>query len=258
MTDERIIAYLLDELPEKESEQFEDECLAGEIWPPEISLAEEDLIDAYLRNDLTQERRRRFEQNYLTTEARQERVRMAAALLRRIDECNARSGVTATIAPVLPRQSARFPAFWSSQSWAFRAAAMIATIAIIGGAFWFYLSRSRLPKSITTVNLAITISNNRAESGQVEKVKLPPKDGALRIHLKLPERTERARMFRVILENDSGDTKTLEIVEQDAQFITVVIPAEQLERGRYLLKLSERKDDGTEQPINGSAFFTVE
>src|SRR3712207_2093541 len=108
MTDERIIAYLLNELSEEESEQFEDECFAAEAWPPEINLAEEDLIDAYLRNELTAERRQRFEQNYLTTEERQERVRVAAALLHHIDERNAASGATATVV-ALPKRAARFP-----------------------------------------------------------------------------------------------------------------------------------------------------
>src|SRR5215213_1963188 len=86
MTDERIIAYLLEELPEEELKQFEDECFAQESWPPQVSLVEGDLIDAYLRDELTPGRRQRFEQNYLTTEARRDRVLMAAALLRHVDE----------------------------------------------------------------------------------------------------------------------------------------------------------------------------
>src|SRR6201989_587549 len=85
MTEERIIAYLLEELPEEEAERFEDECFADESRPEQIKLAEEDLIDEYLRGGLTPERRRRFEENYLTTDARAERVRMAAALLRHVD-----------------------------------------------------------------------------------------------------------------------------------------------------------------------------
>jgi anti-sigma factor RsiW len=57
------------------------------------------LIDAYLRNELTPERRQRFEQNYLTTEARRERVAMAAALLRHVDE--RRAAATATVTGTL-------------------------------------------------------------------------------------------------------------------------------------------------------------
>src|SRR5437763_8489164 len=89
MIDERIIAYLLKELPEEELERFEDECFGQESWPAQLDLVEEDLIDAYLRDELTRKRRQRFELNYLTTEARRGRVRMTAAFLRYVDECNA-------------------------------------------------------------------------------------------------------------------------------------------------------------------------
>ena len=85
MTDERIFAYLLGELPEEEAERFEEECFAGEDWPDQIRPAEDDLIDAYLRGELAPEQRQHFEQNYLTTEARVKRVAMAAGLLRYIN-----------------------------------------------------------------------------------------------------------------------------------------------------------------------------
>lgn len=263
MTDERIIAYLLGELPEEESEQFEDECFACEDWPPEVELAEKDLIDAYLRHELTEERRQRFERNYLTTEARQEsvkigieRVRIDIALLRHIDEYNSPSGAVVAVKPAAPRRAARFSGFWSNQTTALRYAAMLASIAVIAGAFWLYFSRS--PETFTTLNLAITVSNNRAEGTQAVKVMLPLKDDALKIILKLPERTKAAQISRVILEKADGETKTLEIAQQDAQFVAVVIPAEQLERGQYVLKLFELTDDGAEQRISGSYFFTVE
>src|SRR5215218_3051501 len=98
MTDERIIAYLLKELPEEELERFEDECFTSEDWPTQISLAEEDLINDYLRKELDPEQRRHFELNYLTTVARMERVRVAAALLRHVDAC-APAAETAVAAP---------------------------------------------------------------------------------------------------------------------------------------------------------------
>jgi hypothetical protein len=259
MTDERIIAYLLNELSEEEAERFEDECFASDDWPQEITLAEEDLIDAYLRHELTGERRQRFEQNYLSTEARQERVRIAAALLHHVDERNAAPAAqTATNVYALPKRRERFPVFSGSQSWAYRAAAVLIGVAVIAGALWFYLSRQQ-PKSFTTLNLAITIGSTRGgDSPAVAKVKLPPEDGALKVNLKLPEGTQAARTSRVTLEKESGEAKALEITERNAQSVTVVIPANQLERAQYVLKLFERKDDGTEQRVGGSYFFTVE
>lgn len=257
MTDERIIAYLLKELPEEELEQFEDLCFAQESWPAEINLVEEDLIDAYLRKELPQERRQRFEQNYLNTEARQERVMMAAALFHHVDECNAVSKTVADVAPSEPTWTERLRAFWSSQSLMPRAAMALVAVAVIGGLLWFSLFRTPSPQTFATLTLSISQSN-RAEGSQAGKVKLPLSADALRISLTLPERTAQAARYRVELDKDNGETKPLEIAGQDAQSVSVVIPATQLARGRYALNLFAIKADGTEQPINGSYFFTVE
>jgi methionine-rich copper-binding protein CopC len=258
MTDERIIAYLLKELPEEESEQFEDECFAQESWPAQLSLIEEDLIDAYLRGELIQEQRQRFERNYLTTEARQERVIMAAALLRRVDECQTAAQVTVAAQPAEQTWNGRLRAFWSSQNWALRSAAALTVIAIIAGAWW-WLSRPHTPSTGRFATLTLTISSgNRAEGAQAGKVKLLPTDSALRISLMLPERLPPAARYRVELENDNGETKSLEIAGRDAQSVSVVIIAKELPRGQYALKLFAINTDGTEQRISGSYLFTVE
>src|SRR5687768_5280101 len=82
MTDDRTTAYLLDELPQDEAEEFEEQCFSQLEWPEvELEAAEEDLIQAYVKNKLSPDRQRRFEENYLTTEARRERVLFARAFL---------------------------------------------------------------------------------------------------------------------------------------------------------------------------------
>jgi hypothetical protein len=257
MTDERIIAYLLGELPEEVSEQLEDECFARQSWPDEIRICEEDLIDAYLRDELTQERRQRFEQHYLNTEARQERVVMAAALLRHVDERHDASTTNFAVEPAEPTWTERIRAFWNSQSWPLRAVASLGIIAILAGTLWLSFFRTPAPKTFATITLAHSI-NNRAEGVQAGKVILPLKADALRISLMLPERLPAPVRYRVELENESGATRPPEIAAQDAQSVSVVIPAAQLSRGQYALKLFAIKTDGTEQRIPGSYFFTVE
>ncbi|HTG15817.1 MAG TPA: hypothetical protein VK747_11170 [Blastocatellia bacterium] len=256
MTDERIIAYLLEELPEDDLERFEDECFAQESWPTHIHLVEEDLIDAYLRNELIPERRQRFERNYLTTETRQDRVSMAAALLRQIDEYNAASKVTAVVQPPVLTLAERFRAFWNSQAWGLRAATGIATVVVIAGALWISF-RPPSPRTFATLTLSIT-SNNRAEGAQADKVNLPPNAEALNVSLTLPQQAPSAARYRVELENDNGDRKSAEVTGKDAQSVLVMIPAAQLARGQYALKLFAIKTDGTEQRINGTYFFIVE
>jgi methionine-rich copper-binding protein CopC len=255
MTDKRIIAYLLEELPEDDLERFEDECFAEESWPTQINLVEEDLIDAYLRNDLTPDQRQRFERNYLTTQARQERVSMAAALLRHIDECNAAMPAI-TVPPTESTWVERLRAFWSSQAWGLRAATSIAVVAVMAGALWPFF-RTPSPRTFATLTLSIS-SSNRAEGAHAEKVKLSPNTETLNISLTLPQPSPSAARYRVELETDNGETKSVEVAGNDAQSVLVVTPAAQLARGQYALKLFAIKTDGTEQRVNGSYFFIVE
>ncbi len=257
MTDERIIAYFLKELPEDDLERFEDECFSQESWPPEINLVEEELIDAYLRDDLTLERRQLFERNYLITPARQERAAMAAALLRHVDERNAVSmppnGVTSLRSP----WSNRFRAFWSRQSQALRVSAAIAVAALVIGAVWILFLRQ--PPNDTFATFTLTVNNsNRGEGSQPDKVRIPANVTALKISLTLPQEPPPAAHHRVELENDSGERRHVKVIEEGKQYVLVVIPVKQLAREQYALKLFGVQADGAEQRIAGSYRFVVE
>lgn len=257
MTDERIIAYLLEELPEDDLEQFEGDCFAQESWPAQIELVEEELIDSYLRNELDSQRRRRFEQKYLTTLARQERVSIAAALLRHIDQYhNAHNSVVRE-----PRTKTtwieRVRAVWSAQGWGLRAAAAFLMVTVIGGSLWLIFRSPSSPRAVASITLSISTSN-RAVGVQAEKLKLPPAAEALSISLLLPQQSPPADRYRVELENDNGESRSVEVTGKDAQSVLVMIPAAQLPRGQYALKLFAVRADNTEQRINGSYFFVVE
>src|ERR1043165_7746249 len=236
MTEDRIIAYLLEELPKEEEEQFEEECFSEEDWPNQIELAEEDLIDAYLRRQLTPEQRLRFEGNYLTTETRQERGAMAAALLRHLDNFDAASQSSARVPSRELSWAERLHDYWSSYRWPLRAAAALTVLIIIASGLWLYLSRESKPQVFATLTLSMTVSN-RGEGAPVPKVTLPLNADALRIVLKLPAGASPASNYRVALDKDTEDTQTLKIVEQDAQSVAVELPAAQLKRGQYALKL---------------------
>lgn len=297
MTDERIIAYLLEELPEDEAERFEDECFADENCPAQIGLVEEDLIDDYLCHELTPERRRRFELNYLTTAARMERVRMAAALLRHVNDPAVVSPATAPpLVAAPPGEQAwrgqvvagrswehpltgqpaattptgqvspvRLRSFWSRHSWAFNPTfALVAVVVIISGALWLLSPHTSSPRTFTVLTLSASVNNNRAQGAQAKIVKLPLRDDAqkpadaLKISLMLPERLAASPRYRVELENDNGEMRPLEVVEQNAQSVSVLVPAAQLTRGQYALHLIAVNTDSTEHRIPGSYFFTLE
>lgn len=250
MIEERTTAYLLNELPETEAEQFEEQCFSQPEWPEvELDSAEADLIIAYIKNELSPERRRRFEDNYLTTEARKERLLLARSFLRVVCPENRSklpwtrrlSGSLKSL-PFAPRLAV--PKF----------ASVILILGLIATLLWFAFSPRR-PQTFATLNLAIS-AETRAASSQPQKVSLPLEKDALRISLTLPESQD--AKYRVQWEDVKGPLQTLEIEKQDANSVSVVIPADKLTPGQYALKLFRKNADGTEERVPGSYFFIVQ
>lgn len=252
MTDERIFAYLLGELSEEESERFDEECFVGEGWE-QISLAEEDLIDAYLHQHLTPEQRRNFERHYLTTGARRQRVAQSAVLLRHVDALRREEAPTPK--SVKPAWIKSFIAFGGSRHWALRVGLAVGILLVVAGGLWSYGIRMMSPRGLATLNLTISGDSSRSEGTPPGRVKLPLAAGTLRIYLKLPDRSAAAN-YRVELMAED-ETSPLSVTGRDAESISVDIPAAQLRRGQYVLKLFEIRPDGTEQR-KGLYYFNVE
>lgn len=254
MTDERIFAYLLGELPEEEAERFDVEYFASEDLADQIRPAEDDLIDAYLHGELTPEQRQHFEQNYLTTEARKKRVAMAAGLLGYLNALRAEEAPAP--APVEPTWVSSFIAFWGNRGWALRAGLAVGVVLIVAGGLWLSRPRTRSPRVVGTLNLTVS-DDDRAEGAQTGRVRLPTDAEALRINLKLPGQSAAAG-YRAELINDEGETTPLSVAGRDAESVSVEIPAARLARGEYALRLYAIRPDGTQQRVPGLYFFNVE
>src|SRR5215208_1237292 len=78
--DDRVVQYLLDELPAADRDAFEDEYLGGREAHARLLAIETELIDRYCADMLPPARRERFEQRYLATEEGRERVEFARTL----------------------------------------------------------------------------------------------------------------------------------------------------------------------------------
>jgi hypothetical protein len=257
MTDERIIAYLLNELPEEETEQFEDECFAAEDWQEHLVAAEEELIDAYLRDELTPEQRQRFEQHYLTTVARMRRVEVAAALLRHVDTLPVEDDVPAPEPLPEPSLIERLSAFWGRQSWGPRIGVAVAVLAVVTFSWWLYRSQAHAPQLFATLTLNSTLDANRQEGVRASEVTLDDGVVGLRATLKLPEQAPAAAHYRVELLNEDSESSSVSIIEQKSGSVSVEIPAAQLARGRYSLRLFAVRPDGAEQRVPGNYLFNV-
>jgi methionine-rich copper-binding protein CopC len=258
---EEIRQYLLGHLSEEIHQQLEERLLIEDSFLEELLVAEEELIDDYIKGDLSDDDRLSFEKHFLSTSERHENLRFAMALSQYTANSTEQAESEFAKAPAStfnPTLTERLRAFWNNQGWALRAAMSFAVIAILAGALWLSLFRASSPRTFTPLTLTASVKDTRAEGPQVKKVPLPLKADALKISLILPEGLTRATSYRAELMNSEGETQPLEIAGQDAQSVSVVIPAAQLARGQYTLKLFMTKADGTEQRINGNYYFTVE
>ena len=244
----QIRRYLLGELDDRARAEVEQRLLSdGEVFE-ELLVAEDEIIDDYASGRLDPEERSDFEAHFLATPERQQKLRFARALHRH----------AMTLAN--ERETVKQPVIRSlcfSRPWLSWAATAVAVLALIVGTVWFLRSRTVPPKTFATLTLIINQST-RAEGASAALVKLPLGVDALKIFLRLPGSVPPASRYRVVLEADDGETRPLVIADQVGDSLAVVIPATQLKRGQYVLKLFGRGANGVEQRIPGNYLFTVE
>jgi hypothetical protein len=250
MTDERITAYLLEELTEEEAEQFEEQCFSQPEWPGvELDSAEDDLIEAYVRNELTPERKQRFEENYLITTAREDRVLLARSFLR----------VVCTNDPQKVTWKERLKAFFTVQLLTPRYTSIAAVLVVSVALLFWSVKRPFTPQTFKDVNLPFVSEDQTRGSSTAPTpiITLPLNVDALRISLPLPEPTPEGATYSVQWENVKGPLGTLKTIDlKDPKSLTVIIPADDLSPGQYTLKVFRKDPNGKEQTV--TYFFDVE
>jgi anti-sigma factor RsiW len=242
--------YLLGDLTQPAQQRVEQRLLTEDDFFEELLLGEEELIDDYVGGNLSVEDRLKFERHFLSTPERHRQLRFARAFRRYAARSNERvvgeSAKAQALAPTpQPTWAERFRAFWNSWTWALRPAVAVAMLAVISAVLWLVITPTSPPQTFQTIILTASLSS-RAEGAQASKVKLPLNADALRITLMLPDSAPPAASYRVELMNGSVGTSPLKVAGRDAQSVSVVIPAAQLARGQYALRLFATDPDGTE------------
>ncbi len=230
-----------------EFQKIEQRLLVEDEFLEDLEAAEAHLVDEYVAGELTQAEREQFEQHFLTGPAREQDVKFARVMRRYV-----------TAHPVEKKQPERQPwwQFWSGQSWVLRAAVAVLAVVAIAGLVWVYQTRNASFQTFATVNLTLSSGNRAGGAAPVPKIQLRP--GTLKLNLQLPDNSTPTTNYRVKLFKGDGEVKTLEIVERNAQSISVVIPSAQLSRGRYAIELTTLGANGVEQLVNGNYQFAIE
>lgn len=152
--DRLLIRYLLGSLPEEETERLDELSITNTEFVERLDAAEDDLVDAFVRNELSAEDHRQFRQSYLSSPKRRQKVQFAQGLLalERRDAATQKTRLApGTAAPVSvqgrerPKLQARKPgAPRYPLQWGFAAAALV--LLIFGG--YLLMQNSQLRKQV--------------------------------------------------------------------------------------------------------------
>jgi hypothetical protein len=264
-----LVKYLLGDLPEERQVEVEDRAFADQEFLGALEAAEADLIDAWVRGELSPSERRAFERRFLTSPSRRNKVEFARALARVTSE--------AKPAEALPGKVRRWP-FGIQWSPVLQWAAGLACLFCIAVTAWFTIEnaamRSRLSALEARLNgrehgrpapaagvawLVLLPGLSRAET-RVPQLSVDPAAQIVRIEVKLEPRDDYSR-FRVELRTRQGeDVLTFANLarRETAQGYAVVVdvPASVLPPGQYELALKGMKKDSAEDV--GFHYFNID
>jgi len=247
---ERIRRYLLGHLTDEEQQTVEDRLMTESDFFEELEVSKDEIIEEYSGGELTAKERDWLEQHLLASPEGKQRRRFALALKRGKPE-------PPKTVPLVERFLTRLSDLWRTQPWAVAAIASAVAVIVVGG----IVLRATISTSQSTSGkfLPLTLINSSGtrseETEPATRVSLPPDVDELRITLVLPESSPLASSYRV--EAVSG-INTLSISGFNDKSVSVIIPAAQLRRGQYALRLYAIRADRTEERVSGNYFFTVE
>ncbi len=240
----RIREYLLGKLSETEQEQIEERLMVEDDLFEEFEISKGELVEEYREGQLTPAERQSFQAGFLSSAEGRKREVFALAI-----GCLQRKHRTQPVS-----LADRVAAFFRKPQWAFGTLALAAVV-IIAALVWI-----RTPPqpakfvAATLTSSAVTRSNDNT---QYPKIKIPADATELRLSLMLPQPVTPGARYRLELD-DRRNRTSLQPSGQDANAVSVVIPARHVPTGFYALTIYEVKPDGTEQQISGNYFFLTE
>jgi len=146
---EKLISrYLLGELPEEQQVEIEDRAFSDREYLASITAVENDLIDEYVRGELSAHARQRFESRFLASAERRKRVEFAKALRTVTSESTAPERKLVQPATTWSWRESLY-AFINGLNPAARLAFVAATILVVVGVAWLFVATLRLRSQVT-------------------------------------------------------------------------------------------------------------
>ena len=254
-----LLQYLLGKLTVERMEEIEQQILLDDDFHREVKIAEEELLDNYIYGNLSEEDSRLVESNFLASDLRQQQLRFALALKRKVDTEG--------------RSSYRPTAGVSVNRYAYALAASIllaGALGLINYRLTLQLKHEHAQTSLLNKELEVARQHNTsvstpwASQDAVVLADLVPgvSRGEKLQEIRVPTGI-RAIQFSLQIPADLGDEVVLELLNDTGQVITAVpgarsqnidnktviivtLPRERLKNGNYFLKISPKQSNSTQ------------
>ena len=226
--------------------------LSDSAFIEEFDIVVDEIAAAYVAGEFTGEEKEQVEKYFLQSPERRQKVKFIGEMLRQVSSERRKSIERDTKPSLLDK----IRAFFGGQSLLATATTFATLVLVAGLGIWLLSGRSSTP---TYATLELNLSSpSRSTGSEITKIALTSNIDGLKIKLNLPERTPPPKSYRADLRGENISLPRLPIVEQNAQSLMVVIPAEDLTRGTYAIELNAVNENGAEEAIRGAYLFAVE
>jgi hypothetical protein len=236
--------YLLGHLSHEEQEKVEERLMIDDDLFQEFEISKGELIEEYRSGELNQNDRKWFETNYLASKEGRQSHTFAAAL-----EC-------LDVPVPSPQRTGwleRLRALFRGQPWVL--AAVSVSLLIVVGALVLNLRPG--PQTALAFTLTSTSGQRGSGNAPIQRFKVSPDVGTLRISLTLPNPAPPQANYRAQLDNGVTQ-KPVNVEGREGNNVIVVVPALETPRGFYALKLFVTPSGGSEQELPGDYRFIIE
>jgi hypothetical protein len=250
-------------------EEIEEQIMLDDDFFQEVEIVERELLDEYLQGDMKPEEAQLFRQNFLQNESRQEGLRFAAALKKKIDSTNPvpiRTGNTTVNAPL------------SRLSWSRSLFALAALPVVLLGGISIHLANSVKQEQalVASLDRQLREARRREDTGRLQdefavaylsktlmkgeespEISLAPGVRAIQFILPVPRGFKSEVSVKLLDDLQHVITIDSPVFPRDIgqeHVLIATFPAEKLSHRNYFLKLEADEKQPHAVDVNGNQY----
>ncbi|HET8782364.1 MAG TPA: hypothetical protein VFM63_08100 [Pyrinomonadaceae bacterium] len=204
-----ITQFLLGDLTDDQQVEIEDRAFSDQEFMTRIRTVENDLIDEYVRNQMSETDRRRFESRFLASESRRKRVEFAKALAQLLPETRVTERETRTVSATRSSWRDALAAFFHGLNPVGQFALVAATLLMILGGAWLLIQTLTLRSQVNQLQAQQSSqqSNRQTLEQQIESERRRNEELLAQLNQEKQQRAQTDESLRRLTESVNQPTE---------------------------------------------------